>query len=61
MLTDVDECYIMLYDKFTDLCNACFPINQARYKQQDIFKPFKSINKNTNYTNNLLSRKLLMR
>jgi hypothetical protein len=48
---DIDECFNMFHDKFTDLYNSCFPFKHVRKKQQRINKPWitpsilKSINK----------------
>jgi len=64
---DVDECFNMFHDQFSDQFNACFPFKHVKKKQQGISKPWitpgilKSNHKNIDYIKNLLSRKLLMR
>jgi len=50
---DVDECFNMFHDQFSDLFNACFPVKHLKKKQQGISKPWitpgilKSIHKKT--------------
>jgi len=64
---DVDECFNTFHDQFSDLFDACFPVKHVKKKQRGISKPWitpgilKSIHKNIDYINNLLSRKLLIR